>query len=713
MPKTKSRKLLRAIHRYRNNCDQCPYLKTCTLAPVALRVDIENQDREAHPHAHKLQKYVDSLQGKYPKDWRQRLVDVLDDEDDATLLAGCILWQGLADDPEAALDFVRSAAERELGPRQRGPLLRIACGLGGEAYEWAQENLYPEDPEDPEDGLPFRAGSFFLQLLLTRASGADWERDCRNASSYVYARSFAIRDIDPSSSSLDLFAEVEESGEVRLFYFRRDIHGHASLSPVTKIRIDSLLRQVFKVFASPESKSTPLFADICEYTDLNVDVYERRLMSRGLAALPEDDVFLLASRSEQLAAKVEEHQKVPGLAKLVAVSHQCLLEGEEKGRIDQVLFERRKQVREAYAHTGEETFKKLCKAIFRLADASRRLADAEQTTPRLAEIWYYMTALVGLNGQGILKALGGENPKAYLAFGLMPPVPDPRDNFKRMVAVLKEEKLKKRVRISVDQGLRHMAAQHGFDDPEAFAEALRDWEVRDPDPGELVPEIELPREQELTDAVADSDDEISEVEVLEESSDEVEVLGLSDDAIEQVLSDESQGILEADDEGSEIDIASSDAVRIDGLAGLGGSESSFEEQFDSVADIDAFEVPWFEHGDIQFEDAVEIPDEELSEEEAFELPPAPEKGRSAKKKKKKRAPEDDTAFALEMIRLEDEEAQSASGPEITPPPTNKKKKKPAKKASKKPAASGKKKKKTFKAPKRRTSALDRRRGKRS
>ncbi len=703
MPKTKTGKLLRAVRRYRKACDQCAYMATCTLAPVALQIDRENQERDQHPHAHKLQKYADGLRTKYPDDWAERLLAVLDEKDDATLLAGCILWQGLSDDDEDAVELLGRTCHAGLAPQQRGPLLRLACALGERAVDVVREHLEATASDDPEDALPYHAVAFFFDLASSGATAEEWELGCRQRDAYVYTRSFASRDIDTSSGSLDLFAETEEGGEVRLFYYRRDIHGHASLTPLTKIRVDSLLRQVFKVFAKPEAKASALFHDVCAFVELNAGIYERKLLVKGLASLNEDDVYLLASRSSVLAGIVEECAKVPGLERLIDVSHTCLREGEEKGRIDKVLFDRRKEVREAYAHTGELSFKKLCTAIFRLADASRKLPQAELLTPQLAEILYYMTALVGLNQQGILKALGGENPKAYLAFGLMPPVADPRENFKRMVAVLKEKNLKKRIRISVDQGLRHMAAQHGYDDPEEFAAALRGWEVREPDPDELVPVVETPVEV----VEDDSEPVLENVELLDASDGQTDALEVSD----EVLSDEELEVLE---EPSEVDIASSDdrAVPPDLL----GMSESFEEQFDSVADIDVFDVPWLDDpGGIQFEDAVDVPEESDDEDEDFddfELPRPPgRKKPPSSSAPRERNPQDDTAFALEMIRLEDEEeARSESDPiiepEPEPEPKPKSKRKKISTRSKKKSAR-KKTGKKFKAPKRRTRALDR------
>lgn len=463
-------------------CRQCELAAVCAMAPTFLRLGAGRGERRPHPSAEELSSVALVLRGSDPSCSRGLLKAMADPDPARAHAAGCLLASVWWDTPEKIVPFIEAIAEKAGGKSPRplasyeGQIVRVAALLQPPGLGALLSRPHPVGrAEDPEEVDAYGAIRAIASLLSRELTPAEWAGALEAADPLATRCSFVLREPD-EGETLDLFFAARLGGKTAVFYLRRDAAGDERLTSIDAVRVSSILARLFKVFDSDERKCYRLFAKICRYLNKHAEEFSAARLLEGFRSLTKDDLFVLAMYAPNLARLMERQLEWNGLYRLVKYLHNFKgVWPQEPGRASEAhakVFSHRRKLLDLVQGIGRDTFKDFCRTLFRIAAAFHDAPHLSSVMFRLGEVAYFMTALVGLNPKGLEISLEGENPLAYIAYGMQPPSKTPEKRYQRLRRVAERFAGSSPEVNSVRQGLYYMAKTHGFQSEEEFADAM-------------------------------------------------------------------------------------------------------------------------------------------------------------------------------------------------------------------------------------------------
>ncbi len=510
----------------RDACPACPYFAVCPVGPVFLEAEARPGERRRHPQGKTLGAFLERLRTVSSR-WERDVLQAMADPDEGkALVAGCLLAEGLFDEPDRMHRLLEGLATRAGHAASAAAPGDVVRGGPGKRLEdqLLRASAFLQDPSAaPYLGAPFRlarpdrevtayeAVRLTTRLLAGDLSPAEWWASAVHPDDRpAFEASFMLRDVPGEGRGLDLFFSARAGGRSSVFYLRRDAEGKQAVVPIEGVRPDSLLKRVFKVFEGDARKCHRLFAKICRHFNNDFKRIDKRSLWEGLKQLPRDDMVSLSIYAPKLAKYIEKRADFVGLYRLVKFLHRTRAHGEDETATTAHanVYLHRESFLGVFEHVGKERFKDLCRAIFRMAETYRPHPAMADIIFKVGEVAYFLTALMGLNARGLEVSLEGTNAMAFIAYGLQPASERPELRYRRL--------MKARARVeampageapgdgltesgsdagsgpdgtespgsagkastrrdlleSIDLGLAYMAAMHGYESVEAFTTSM-------------------------------------------------------------------------------------------------------------------------------------------------------------------------------------------------------------------------------------------------
>ncbi|MHC4393347.1 MAG: hypothetical protein ACYS22_18800, partial [Planctomycetota bacterium] len=447
--------------------------------------------------------YVDQLRLETDRVERELLEVLSSREEELQLIAGCLLAETFWDSPERLVRLLEGIAAK--GPMARKltsfeehvmraaallqdpavpPLLRgryqlrrgdrevsvyeairlVTRLIGGEMPAvWFTEAVAEED----------RAGFEASFVLREKAGGGD---RAGFEASFVLREKAGGGDESSVAGALDLFFSARARATSAVFYYRRGGHGKQAIVAIDAIRPDSLLKRMFKVFHTDQLKTHRLFAKIARFLNNGFKGLDKKMLWEGLKQLTKEQQIVLALYAPRLGKYIEKRAKFPGLYRLSKFLHRNVTDKKDEGKAaHEKVFEQREIVSGILEVYGRETFKKFCRYVFRIAEATPQGPQWSDLIFKIGEVGYFLTAVEGFNPAGLELSLRGKNPIAFIAYGMQPKAKTgPERRLVRLQEVRSrfrsepDSEVRDDLLHAIDVGLTYLAWIHGFDDIEAL-----------------------------------------------------------------------------------------------------------------------------------------------------------------------------------------------------------------------------------------------------
>jgi len=480
----------------REACPACPYYNVCPLAPVMLQAEARPGERRPHPHGRTLELFMARLRkaSEFPE--RDLLAAMSGEDEGLALVSGCLLAVANQADPSKLrilLESINARAARS----EKVRLLSTFEEHLQRAAALAQDPGVPSLLRGPfrlrrpdREVTAYEALRLIARLVAGESPALWWLEAVHEEDRPAFEASFVVRDRTPGEDSatgpgsIDCFFTARAGGRSAVFYYRRDSESRKqALVPAEGVRADSLLKRMFKVFDSDARKTHRLFAKLCRGLNNGYKTLDKKMLWEGLKSLEREHLVVLALYAPRLAKFVEKRAQFRGLYRLVKFLHMNVADDENGIPAHVKVFERRAQVGTILDMYGKESFLKLCRYLFGIAEAYRPGPGSADLIFKIGEVAYLLTAVQGFNPRGLEIALAGTNALAFTAYGLQPPLGKEGGalyRYKRLLAARErvlglpaEGKADKGALLrAIDQGFAYMAVVHGYEDVAAFAKAV-------------------------------------------------------------------------------------------------------------------------------------------------------------------------------------------------------------------------------------------------
>ncbi|RMG09399.1 MAG: hypothetical protein D6731_19575 [Planctomycetota bacterium] len=518
------------VRELRDRCGECRYRRICAFGPAKYQIEVHSRPDARHRHAETLKEGLRRL-SRAGEDWEESLLWLLGGREKDALLSACLLAVAWRRRPEKVLALADYAAERcdvdrlkaeltelssedetGLAPGQgidpdalqcrmfRGQVIRLASFFPREEVLRAMQELLVLGADDEGRLFQYEAVGVLALLIGLRLPGDRWVRSLEKDIAGPFRATFAHR--DPGNGSLDLFFPYRRGKKRSYLYYRRDPEGRERISSIDKIRIDSLLYRIFLVFKDDKMKVHRIFKELARHINVRAGDYNVDHVLAGFDRLSAEDLLLLGIYAPALARAVGHYLEIPDYHRLVKFLYSLRTESGRRGAQPIPAHEK---VVGAHAEwldlvdaIGEDVIKRVFAALFALNASYRRRVYTTPTYLKIGEVAYLLTALAGWNPKGLeLELKQGRKALAFVAYGLQPPGKWSRLRVRRLRRAYERalDRGDEQIERAIEQGMRYMAALHGFDD---FAEL--EAEAADE---EWVPETAEPRALDRAEASAE------------------------------------------------------------------------------------------------------------------------------------------------------------------------------------------------------------------
>ena len=496
----------------REKCNECRYRRVCVFAPVSLAADRSRGKRTAHPHRKVLKRALLSLM-KATDEWESGLLHLLAGREKDALLAGCILAEGLSDDPELMARLVAHADARyeealmgsgsrpsmrrrripgeptpppQLAPEVvavrmvRGQVMRAAALVADEGVNQAVNGHLRFEPDDEGRLHPYETAALLTRFVQAGKPAGEWVEECEAQDRELFRATVAVRDTwseaedaeEAGALTTDLLFPYRRGGRRTYLYLRRNAAGESAVVRVDNVRIDSFLKRVFLLFKGDERKTWRIFKEVCRHLNVRVKKFSADQILQGFDGLEREDLMLLGLYAPVLARAVGSYLEIPGFDTIVKFLYRNRTEGGRRG--DEVVpahvkvFDAREGFEELREVVDDEDIKDFFKLIFRLNEVYVGAPHTANTYYKLGEVAYLLTVLVGWNAKGVEIALKDSKPLGFIAYGMQPECDRPERLYKRLNAQRRKFKDREDVLDAISTGIKYMALIQGWDDPEEF-----------------------------------------------------------------------------------------------------------------------------------------------------------------------------------------------------------------------------------------------------
>lgn len=505
-------KVHREIRDLREACGQCRYRRICAFAPVKFQTEVQKEKRSVHRHEKILKDGLRKI-SRLDGDWENALVAMLTGREKDALLAACLLSIAWKKRPASLVKLINYTQERcdvdglkaDLAEASSADATGLQPGQGidpdalqcrmfrGQVIRMASFSTHDEVLKSMQDLLVLNAdddGRLFqyeavgvLGLLVGRQLPPDrWIKGLQKDIKAPFLATFATR--APGNGGLDLFFPYRRGKRRSYLYLRRDPQGGERLSSIDKIRVDSLLHRMFLVFKSDTMKIHRIFKELCRHLNVRAGEYNVDHVLAGFERLERDDLLLLGFYAPALARAVGHYIGKQEFHRLVKFLYGLRTESGRRGEAvaaHEKVVQAREEWEALVEQLGKQTIKEIFSVLFRLNASYKKRVYTTTTYLKIGEVAYLLTAMAGWNPKGLeIELKQARKALAFVAYGLQPPgkwsrirVGKIRRAYERLL-----DGGKTTLERGCEQGMRYMAALHGFEDfkrLEADVAADEDW----------------------------------------------------------------------------------------------------------------------------------------------------------------------------------------------------------------------------------------------
>jgi hypothetical protein len=400
-----------------------------------LQAEAPPGERRSHPHGRTLELFLARLRKASEAPERELMAAMGGEDEGLALVSGCLLAVANQQEPQKLRVLLESI-------NRRTQKTEAARRLSSFEEQLQRAALLAQDPGVPSllrapyrlrrpdrELTAYEALRLIARLIAGENPAVWWMEGVHPDDRPAFEASFLVRDRTPGDDSsagpgsIDAFFSARAGGRSAVFYYRRDgASRKQALVPAEGVRADSLLRRMFKAFDTDARKTHRLFAKLCRGLNNGYKSLDKKMLWEGLKALEREDLVVLALYAPRLAKFVEKRAQFPGLYRLVKFLHRNVAEDEDAIPAHAKVFEHRAHVGTILELYGKEPFLRLCRYLFRVAEAYREGPASADLIYKIGEVAYLLTAVQAFNPRGLEIALSGTNPLAFTAYGLQPPL---------------------------------------------------------------------------------------------------------------------------------------------------------------------------------------------------------------------------------------------------------------------------------------------------
>lgn len=476
----------------RDLCGRCRYRRICGFAPVQYQIERGRDEKAKHRHHDVLEEGVRRLE-QVPG-WDKALLAIMAEREKDALLAGCLLATAWRKKPERLARLVEYTAKRcdverlkeeaqeqseaGLQPGQgidpekirarmfRGQVLRTIAFAREESAIKKIRDLLVLAPDDEGRLFQYEAVAALAYLVGVKRPGGKWIEELESAALGPFRATFGAR--HPGGDAIDLFFPYRRGKRRSYLYFRRDREGKESVSSVDKIRIDSLLSRIFRVFDTDERKTWRVFKELCRHLNVRAGKMNADQVLEGFDKLPRDDLLLLGMYAPALARAVGHFTGVADYHHLVKLLYKLRGESGRRGGPRVAAWEKVVDAREEWAALagalGADFVREVFALLFRLNASYTRRVYTTDTYIKIGEVAYLLTAIAGWNPKGLDQEIKKtRKPLALIAYGLQPPDKWSSLRVKKLARAKERVADKHDLVRAVEVGMKLMARFHGYE----------------------------------------------------------------------------------------------------------------------------------------------------------------------------------------------------------------------------------------------------------
>ncbi len=387
-------------------------------------------------------------------------------------------------------DRVRLEADEEgrLGAYEAAALLKMLLFDNKPTAAWVEEceardreiflstfavrdNSLPPKRSAPEEEAAQK------KKAKTKAKGATSSDDDESSGDGADEGAVAA-DYDPETLAADVVFPYTRGRRRTYLYLRRQANGYSRVTSIDKIRVDSLLKRIFLIFASDEAKTTRVFKEVCRHINVRAGKYSADQVLDGFDSLDREELLVLGLYAPSLARAVGAYLEIDGFDEIVKFLYRARAEsgrrGGDKIPAHQKVFETREELETLRERLGDDVIKDFFKIIFRLNASYVAAPHTANTYYKLGEVAYLMTVVAGWNSKGLELTLRDTKPLGFIAYGMQPKSKAPEHRWRQLKRSRVRHKDRDDVQAAIDIGMRYMAIIHGCDDADEFEDEMAD-----------------------------------------------------------------------------------------------------------------------------------------------------------------------------------------------------------------------------------------------